>query len=154
MKLVFKALLACVGILVLIGVLGAWLSPGPVTGDAALLDRATVRDNAAAAKTADEPKKVTLQDRQSITALSQVKASMYNPDSFKLRSLLYITPIAGEAVGPVCAEYQGTNAFGAIIQQFMVVTPKGKMSSQPEVWNRFCTGKRTGVEHAKFALSQ
>jgi hypothetical protein len=77
------------------------------------------------------------QFQEAVLITRQIKASMKNPASFELVSLLRMPD------GTLCYEYRGTNSFNAVVPNYAVVTPDRKVTagSQDDVatsWNKRC----------------
>ena len=73
-------------------------------------------------------------------AAKNLKNGMKDPDSFELKSLLFMPN------GTACYEYRATNSFGAHLAGSAVLTTKGKLLVQEQngnafvsVWNKECT---------------
>jgi hypothetical protein len=73
-------------------------------------------------------------------AAKQLKNGMKDPDSFELKSLLFMPN------GTACYEYRATNSFGAHLAGAAVLTTKGKLLVQEQngnafvsAWNKECT---------------
>lgn len=63
-----------------------------------------------------------------------LKQAMKNPDSFRLVQAIRMDS------GSICFVYRGTNSFGAVVTEHVVVTSKGSQRSQG-AWKKECEGK-------------
>jgi hypothetical protein len=66
--------------------------------------------------------------------LSALKESMYNPKSFELASAILMED------GTLCISYRGTNVFGGVVRNNLVVNEKIS-SDSVAAWNRYCAEK-------------
>jgi hypothetical protein len=88
----------------------------------------------------DAKAKRNLQMTIAAMGAQDLKNSMKDPDSFELKSLLFMPD------GAACYEYRATNSFGAHLKGEAVYTPKGKLLVHEQnpnafisAWNKECT---------------
>jgi hypothetical protein len=80
-----------------------------------------------------------------VTVSKQLRAAMRDPDSYKLRHVLYV-----ESTNSVCLDYQAHNGFGGTNQAHAVANTKtlAALTSDEKgfasFWNKGCT--RSGVD--------
>lgn len=88
-----------------------------------------------------EQEKISEAEFQRVLAgARQLKASMKNPDAFKLESAILMPD------GSICYSYRGTNSFNATVPESFVIAKSGAGTSA-ELWNKYCAGK-TGKSYS------
>lgn len=94
----------------------------------------------AAARAAAEKVIKEAQFQHAVRVATALKASMKNPASFELTSLVRTND------GALCFEYRATNSFNATIPNYAVFPPNGKPVSGSsndvaKIWNKHCAEK-------------
>lgn len=100
--------------------------------------KAAEQQAVAAKKAADDAKEARFQ--RAIQLAQAVKASMNDPSSFE------IVDASATDAGAIALEFRGKNAFGALIRNYAVLAPDGKVANGSKqdvatLWNKHIAGK-------------